>query len=108
MTPTQPPERKLLHDPWLFDTQALIAELDRIRELNLRVPRVRNDQCAPWQSVTDALWRLRETLRELINVHSDAQTAFRAKALPQQSPNRQTPTRRRQAGARTANAHAGH
>jgi len=108
MNSPKPPKTAKLPDPWLFDTLALINELHRIRELNLHIPRLRNEQCAPWQSVTDALWRLRENLRYLLQLHTDAQTAFRAKALPYQSPQRQTPTRRRQAGARTANASDGH
>src|SRR5262245_30007023 len=39
-----PPEK--LPDPWLFDSAALLKELDRVRELILAIP-LRNDTFGP-------------------------------------------------------------
>ena len=35
-SPTRPPEK--LPDPWLFDSESLLGELDRCRELVLEIP----------------------------------------------------------------------
>jgi hypothetical protein len=101
-----PPSK--LPDPWLFDTTTLLTELARIRELALHIPPTRNEQHGAIQTVIDAIWHLEGNLRYLVQLHSAAQAAFRAKTTHTQLPQRQTPTRRRQAGARTANARAGH
>ena len=94
-------------DPWLLDSEALLNELDRIRELALRVPPVFNERVGPINSVIDGLWDLRERLRfclaNRLEAHSDTQRAFReAAATP--SPKRQPPHIDRQAVARPANA----
>ena len=52
-----------LRDPWLLDSESLLSELARVRELALRIPPVRNDLLGPINSVIDALWDLEERLR---------------------------------------------
>jgi hypothetical protein len=52
-----------LPDPWLLDTESLLSELARIRELALRIPPVRNDVLGPINSVVDAVWDLEGRLR---------------------------------------------
>lgn len=46
-----------LPDPWLLDTEALLSELARIREIALRIPPVRNDIIGPINSVTKRFLR---------------------------------------------------
>jgi hypothetical protein len=43
MNAPQRPSPDQLPDPWLLDTEGLLSELARIRELALRIPPVRND-----------------------------------------------------------------
>jgi len=86
---------------------ALLKELDRIRELALRIPPIRNDILGPINSVIDAVWDLQQRLRFCFanrsEAHSDAQRTFReAAATP--SSKRQTKPIDRQAEARPANA----
>jgi hypothetical protein len=95
-----------LPDPWLLDSEALLIELARIRELALRIPPIRNEQHGPINSVIDAIWHLEENLRFLLQLHSSAHTAkqqaFRTAAEP--TSQRQTKPLDRQAEARPANA----
>jgi hypothetical protein len=65
-----------LPDPWLLDTEGLLSELARIRELALRIPPVRNDVLGPVNSVVDAVWDLEERLRYCLNLHCEGQRAF--------------------------------
>jgi hypothetical protein len=86
-----------LPDPWLFDSEALLRELDRCREMVLLIP-------APTQAIhfavnnaITAIWNLREQLRYLLSLHRDGQRAFAKKAVPSltstpTSGNRQQPT----------------
>ena len=53
-----------LPDPWLYDTDALIRDLDSVRELILRIP-VHNDTVLPTNAAISAVWDLRERIREL-------------------------------------------
>ena len=78
LPPTDPPEIKY-PDPWLMDSEALLGELTRLRELALRVP-VHNDTVQPIQSVIDAAWRLESRLRYMLHLYLDGQRAFRKKA----------------------------
>jgi hypothetical protein len=48
LSPHRPP------DPWLLDTEGLLSELARVRELALRIPPVRNDVLGPVNAVVDA------------------------------------------------------
>ena len=54
-----------LPDPWLLDSERLLQELARIREIALRIPPVRNDILGPINSVIDAVWDLEQRLRYL-------------------------------------------
>jgi hypothetical protein len=70
-----------LPDPWLFDSESLLRELDRCRELVLEIP-VSNSNATHMgiNIAVYALWNLRDTLRELLRIHSEAQDAFARKA----------------------------
>ncbi len=68
--------RSNLHDPWLLDSESLLHELARVRELALRIPPVRNDIVGPINSVIDALWDLEERLRYCLHLRCAGQRAF--------------------------------
>jgi len=61
-----------LPDPWLLDTEGLLSELARIRELALRIPPVRNAM----NSVIDGVWDLEQRLRYCLHLHCEGQRAF--------------------------------
>ena len=66
-----------LPDPWLFDSESLLRELDRCRELVLQIPIADHHATHFGINVAiDALWNLRETLRELLRIHREGQRAF--------------------------------
>ena len=60
---------------------SLLRELDRCRELVLEIP-VSNPNATHMgiNIAVYALWNLRDTLRELLRIHSEAQDAFARKA----------------------------
>jgi hypothetical protein len=72
-----PPEK--LPDPWLFDSEALLRELDRCRELVLQIPAKTHDVHFASNIAIDAIWNLRETLRELLRLHRDGQSNWAQK-----------------------------
>jgi hypothetical protein len=75
----RPPEK--LPDPWLFDSQSLLRELDRCRELVLQIPIADHHATHFGINVAiDALWNLRENLRYLIQLHREGQRSFAKKA----------------------------
>ena len=92
-----------LPDPWLLDSESLLSELSRVRELALRIPPVRNDLLGPINSVIDAVWDLEQRLRYCLHLHCAAQRDF-AKQHDKKLPNYQSPNRHRQAPKRTASA----
>jgi hypothetical protein len=72
MAPDQrPPEA--LPDPWLFDTEALIRELDRCRELILAIPATTQAVHFASNVAITALWNLREQIRFLLAMHREGQ-----------------------------------
>ena len=73
LKPTQLP------DPWLIDTNHLMAELTRIRELALRVP-VTPESYGPTNTVVDAVWDLQQRLQFLIGLQAEMQRNFARKA----------------------------
>jgi len=95
-------------DPWLFDSKALLAELDRIRDLAMQIPPTFNAQIGPINTVLNAIWDLRERLDFLIRLdatrQSATQAAFRDAAAAPPSSQRQTQRIDRQAATRPANA----
>jgi hypothetical protein len=65
-----------LPDPWLFDSEKLLLELDRCRELVLRIPAPTHETHFALNIAVDSIWNLRETLRHLLHLHRDGQRAF--------------------------------
>jgi hypothetical protein len=92
-----------LPDPWLLDTDGLLSELARIRELALRIPPARNDILGPINSVIDAVWDLEERLRYCLSLHCEMRRDFAKKHRNNLSAN-QIPRQQRRAGPQTANA----
>ena len=90
-------------DPWVLDTEALLTELARIRDLALRIPATRNELIGPTNSVIDAVWDLEERLRYCYHLHCEKQRQFLRHAAAELS-NRQKKPLDRQAEARPANA----
>src|SRR5215470_2684790 len=77
----RPPEK--LPDPWLFDSESLLRELDRIRELVLQIPIDKPQHTHFGINIAiDALWNLRENLRYLLHMHREGQHAFARKHQP--------------------------
>lgn len=75
----RPPEK--LPDPWLFDSESLLRELDRCRELVLQIPAPTHAAHFTANIAIDALWNLRQNLQYLLGLHRDGQRAF-AKKTP--------------------------
>jgi hypothetical protein len=68
-------------NPWQFDTEQLIAELDRARELVLAIP-LSNASFGPVNTATATLWELRERLRWIAG-----EVAARQRAWSRKQPN---------------------
>jgi hypothetical protein len=66
-----------LPDPWLFDSESLLRELDRCRELVLEIP-ISNSNATHFgiNIAVHALWNLRENLRYLLALHLEGQRSF--------------------------------
>jgi hypothetical protein len=80
MAPDQrPPET--LPDPWLFDSELLIRELDRCREMVLLIPAKDAATHFATKIAVDAIWNLRETIRYLLALHREGQRAWTKRAL---------------------------
>lgn len=69
-----------LPDPWLFDSEKLLNELDRCREMVLLIPATTHETHFACNIAINSIWNLREQLRYLLGLHRDGQTAFRRKA----------------------------
>ena len=74
-SPTRPPEK--LPDPWLFDSESLLRELDRCRELILEIP-ISNPNATHFgiNVAVTAIWNLRDNLRHLLQLHRQGQSAW--------------------------------
>src|SRR4030095_12504210 len=90
-------------DPWLLDSEQLLTELARVRQLALRIPPARNDIVGTNNSLIHASLDLAQRLRFCLHLHCDAQRAFRTAAV-QSSHKRQGKSLDRHAVARPANA----
>ena len=68
-----------LPNPWLFDSESLIREIDRIRETALQVPTSGDANATHFglQQVINAAWTLRENLRFMLGLHRQRQDSFR-------------------------------
>jgi len=75
MAPDQRPPEKL-PDPWLFDTEALIRELDRCRELILQIPATTQAVHFACNIAINANWNLREQIRHLLAIHWHISSLF--------------------------------
>src|SRR6202030_3201231 len=75
-------------DPWLFDSEALLRELDRCREMVLLIPAPSHETHFAINNAISAIWNLREQLRYLLSLYKDGQRAFAKKAAKRQLPNR--------------------
>ena len=71
------PER--LPDPWLFDSEKLLRELDRCREIVLLIPAPTHETHFAINIAVNAIWNLRENLRYLLSLHRDMQQSFAEK-----------------------------
>lgn len=81
-TPVQPEHRppEQLPDPWLFDTEKLLAELDRCRELVLLIPATTHATHFAINNAITSIWNLREHLRYLLLLHGEGQRAWQKRA----------------------------
>src|SRR5437868_10889922 len=90
------PER--LPDPWLFDSEKLLRELDRCREIVLLIPAPTHETHFAINIAVNAIWNLRENLRYLLSLHRDMQQSFAEKGealtSSQLNPRRDPPTPR--------------
>jgi len=67
-----------LPDPWLFDSEKLLRELDRCREMVLLIP-CNGDWHATHFGINiaiSAIWNLTNDLRYLLHLHREGQRAF--------------------------------
>jgi|GEM_PF-2385302 hypothetical protein len=91
--PFDPPEllRSVdqLPNPWLFDSEALLRELDRCREMVLLISAPTQATHFGVNNAISAIWNLREQLRYLLSIHREGQRAFGKKAT---LPNAKLPT----------------
>jgi hypothetical protein len=90
MAPDQHPPEKL-PDPFLFDSEALIRELDRCRELVLQIPATTHAVHFASNIAITALWNLREHIRYLLALHREGQRQWQRQAQRQTTRN-DTPT----------------
>ena len=74
---THPPER--YPEPWLFDTEAMLKELDRVRELILQIP-LHQDTFGPANTAVAAVWELRERLRYLLLLRTEGLWSWQKRA----------------------------
>src|ERR1700676_2721909 len=58
-----------LPDPWLFDSEKLLRELDRCREMVLLIPATTHETHFACNIAICAVWNLREQLRFLLHLH---------------------------------------
>jgi hypothetical protein len=67
-----------LPDPWLFDSEALLRELDRCRETVLQIP-ITNANATHFgiQLAVNAIYNLTENLRYLLHLHREQQRCIR-------------------------------
>jgi hypothetical protein len=77
---THPGQRQpdKLPDPWLFDSEALLRELDRCRETVLQIP-ITNPNATHFgiQLAVNAIYNLGENLRYLLHLHREQQRSIR-------------------------------
>src|SRR5882724_1749916 len=72
----RPPAK--LSDPWLFESEALLRELDRCREIVLQIP-ITNPNATHFgiQLAVNAIHNLTESLRYLLHLHREQKRRIR-------------------------------
>lgn len=65
-----------LPDPWLFDSEKLLRELDRCREMVLLIPAPTHETYFAINTAVNAIWNLQEQLRYLLYLHREGQREF--------------------------------
>lgn len=91
-----------LPDPWLFNSESLLRELDRCRELVLQIPATTHATHFAINIAIAGLWHLRENLRYLLYLHRDGQRSFARQADAQRSKSRKKTAAKDQKFARMA------
>jgi hypothetical protein len=86
----RPPDQ--LPDRWLFDSEALLRELGRCRELVLQIPATTHATHFAANIAISAIWSLREHIRFLLSLHREGQRQFARKHAQTSVP---TPNRNR-------------
>src|SRR5438270_9885969 len=75
-----------LPDPWLFDSEKLLRELDRCREMVLLIPAPTHEAHFAINIAINAIWNLTQHLRYLLALHRDMQRSFARKGKALASP----------------------
>jgi hypothetical protein len=70
-----------LPNPWLFDSEKLLRELDRIREMVLRIPATTQEVHFASNNAISAIWNLTEDLRYLLSLHRGMQRSWAKKTI---------------------------
>ncbi len=80
-------------DPRLFESEKLIRELDRCREMVLLIPNNGDVHATHFgvNNAISAIWNLREQIRYLLHLHREGQREFAKKASPEQTKAKTTP-----------------
>jgi hypothetical protein len=69
-----------LPDPWHYDSEALLRDLGKIRELVLNISINKpNETHSDINKAVSALWNLEEQLRYLLHLHRERQRSWRRK-----------------------------
>ena len=82
-----------LPDPWLFNSEKLLQELDNCRELILKIPVRDSEVHFATNRAIDALWDLRSTLEFLQQLQRTGQRIFAEKGAELQKQNPIRPTK---------------
>ena len=74
-----------LPTPWLYDSEKLLEDLDRVRECMLRIP-LTLDAHGPINVALLAVWELRQRLTYLIGLRAAMQDDWKARVSGKQRP----------------------
>src|ERR1044071_1089453 len=66
-----------LPNPWLFDTEELLRELARCREMVLLIPAPTHEAHFAANIAIDAIWNLEEHVRYLLRLHREGQSSWK-------------------------------
>jgi hypothetical protein len=68
-----------LPEPWLFNSEKLLRELDRCREMVLLIPATTHETHFACNIAINSIWNLSEQLRYLLGLHREGQRSFAQK-----------------------------